>query len=212
MSRLVLQVHVRALGPLKGSTIQFHTCSKLHNAHPVISGSVDMPMLMLQHPPRPARARLMRPFVGAGVHHAAFVGEPQAWASSNVPLVRAALLHLWLRCMCRSADLDQGQITDLEIRGFLFVEPRNTQHINSPAAPLLQVGQHSSMVQCAHAMVSERASWQREGRHAPCTSCLSKPTLTLLPPIHTHTPHDPAPRHAVRFIVWNNTNPAHATA
>ena len=103
------------------------------------TGDADAPLLFLQRPPPQARARLVRPFVGGGVHHAAFVGEPRAWASSHAPLPLAAVLHLWLRCMCAHADLYQGQIRDLEIRGFLFVEPRNTQHINSPAAPLLQV-------------------------------------------------------------------------
>ena len=45
---------------------------------------------------------------------------------------------VWLRCACASADADAGRARDLELRGFLFVEPRATAHIASPAAPLLQ--------------------------------------------------------------------------
>jgi hypothetical protein len=97
-------------------------------------------LLLTPRAPRPARARLVRGFDGAGVHHAAFVGEPRAWAAANAPLFKAGVLHLWLRCTCAAADLTAaaGQLQDLELRGLLFVEPRNTQHINSPAAPLLQ--------------------------------------------------------------------------
>jgi hypothetical protein len=59
---------------------------------------------------------------------------------ANAPLFKAGVLHLWLRCTCAAADLTAaaGQLQDLELRGLTFVEPRNTQHINSPAAPLLQ--------------------------------------------------------------------------
>jgi hypothetical protein len=41
--------------------------------------------------------------------------------------------------MCAERDTGTGDVRGLELRGFLFVEPRTTAHIRSPAAPLLQV-------------------------------------------------------------------------
>jgi hypothetical protein len=114
--------------------------------------------LALAAPP-PARRRAVRPFDGAGstVHHAALVGEPRAWHAAGAPLMRAGLLHLWLRCMCGAADPARGDLRDVEVRGLLFVEPRSTAHIASPAAPLLQVG--------------ARARAGRPGQLAACGAC-----------------------------------------
>lgn len=120
----------------------------------------DSPLELLQHQLPQARSRLVRSFVGDGVHHAAFVGEPRAWQESQAPLMRAALLHMWLRCMSDHVDLDRGQLRDLEIRGFLFVEPRNTQHINSPAAPLLQVSETGSRLIALTQGHSHRCNYQ----------------------------------------------------
>lgn len=44
----------------------------------------------------------MQPFDGGGttIHHAAFVGEPRAWAAAGAPIVRAGVLH-GARALCR---------------------------------------------------------------------------------------------------------------